>query len=71
MGHAKQKAEVAVEPLTVTVQTAVRLTGVSRDLLYREMKAERLATTKVRGRRLVVYKSLMQLVAPEAAEAAP
>jgi predicted DNA-binding transcriptional regulator AlpA len=72
MGHAKQKAAAATAtPLTVTIAKATELTGISRATVYRAMADESLQTTKVRGRRLVVYESLLKLVTPDPADAAP
>lgn len=51
-----------IEPLTVTVQDAVRMTGLSQPTLYRRMKDGDLKHTHVGRRRLISLASLRQLV---------
>ena len=50
------------EPLTVTVQTALKITGLGNTTLYALIKDGKLVTSKVRGRTLIDYQSLKALV---------
>jgi hypothetical protein len=54
----------ALEPLTVTVKEACRLTGLSVSTLYKKMAAEppQLERRKVGARTLIVYASLKKLL---------
>lgn len=55
-----------MDPILVTMKEAERISGLSRSSLYREMFAQRLASRKVRGRRLVETASLRALGTGEA-----
>lgn len=46
------------EPITVTVQQACALSGLSRTTIYRLISDKSLVVLKVRGRTLVTYASL-------------
>lgn len=60
-----------LEPLTVTVKEAARLLGVHPYTVYRMLDDGEVAEAKVRGRRLVVYRSLVALtVTPPTEESA-
>lgn len=48
-------------PLTVTVKEAARLLGVHPWTVYRMLDAGEVDEAKIRGRRLVVYRSLVAL----------
>jgi hypothetical protein len=43
-----------IEPLAVSVRRAAELAGVSRSLLYVEIKTRRLKSVLIRGRRLIL-----------------
>ena len=53
-----------IEPLTVTVKEAARLLGVGPWTVYRMLDAKQIEETKIGGRRLVVYRSLVALTVP-------
>jgi excisionase family DNA binding protein len=54
--------EVApIEPLTVRLAVAVRLTGISRSKLYELIAAGQIETVKVGRSTLVLYRSLKRL----------
>jgi excisionase family DNA binding protein len=57
----------ALEPLAVPVGTAIELSGLGRTKFYELIKHGELQTVVVGRRRLVNYRSLKALVAPEAA----
>jgi excisionase family DNA binding protein len=50
------------DPITVTIQQACELSGLSRTTIYRLIWDERLATLKVRGRTLITYASLSRIL---------
>ena len=50
------------EPLTVTINEAVRLVGISRSRMYELINAGDVSTVKLGGRRLVHLDSLQRLV---------
>jgi excisionase family DNA binding protein len=52
-----------MKPVTVTVENALRLSGLGRTKLYELMNQGRLKTVKIGRRRLVVFASLEALVA--------
>ncbi len=56
-------------PLTVTVKTACAFLGVGRTTMWALVKAERVKTTRVGRRRLIIFASLEALVAPAAGAA--
>ncbi len=49
-------------PITTTVQDAASLIGVSRNSIYRLLNEGKIASVKIRGRRLVKTDSLHALV---------
>jgi excisionase family DNA binding protein len=54
--------QTRLEPLTVTVQEARRLTGLGNTTLYRLIGEGKLRTVKVGARTLVIYPSLKLLL---------
>ena len=55
-------ADAAAERLAYSVDEAARLTGLSRDLLYDEMRRGNLAYIKVGRRRLITRQHLQQFL---------
>ena len=53
-------------PLTVTVETARKLSGLGHTKIWELIKDRKLATVSVGRRRLIIYASLEQLLSPEA-----
>jgi excisionase family DNA binding protein len=51
-----------LEPLTVTVQEARRLTGLGNTTIYKLIGQGKLRTTKIGARTLVIYPSLKSLL---------
>jgi len=51
-----------MQTLTTTVQGAASMIGVSRQSIYRLMNEGKIASVKIRGRRLVKTDSLVALV---------
>ncbi len=58
--------EQKIEPLTVRIATAVRITGLSRSRIYELIQSGELDTVKVGRATLVQYASLKQLTANRA-----
>ena len=56
--------EKKIEPLTVRISTAVRITGLSRSRIYELIQAGDLDTVKVGRATLVQYESLKALTTP-------
>jgi excisionase family DNA binding protein len=56
------------EALSLTVQDAVRLAGLSRTAIFDAVRAGHLASTKVGGRRLIMAASLRKLIGAEEAQ---
>ncbi|PZU06724.1 DNA-binding protein [Sphingomonas sp.] len=54
--------EQRIEPLTVRISTAVRITGLSRSRLYELIQTGDLETVKVGRATLVLYGSLKTLI---------
>lgn len=52
---------VFIEPLTVRISTAVKLTGISRSRIYELIESGDLETVKVGRSTLIPYKSLKML----------
>jgi excisionase family DNA binding protein len=50
------------EPLAVTVQEAIRVSGLSHSTIYELIKEGKLRTNKVAGRRLVFFESIKELL---------
>ena len=63
--------EQKIEPLTVRISTAVRITGLSRSRIYELIQSGDLDTTKVGRATLVQYQSLKRLTANETKEESP
>ena len=59
-----------IAPLTETINSAVNRSGLSRSTIYNLMRDGTLASTKVRGRRLVVSASLSNMLLGDHAVAA-
>ena len=57
-----EPAAVDIEPILVTVRTACRLVGLGPTKLYELLKAGAIESTKIGGKRLLVYQSLKGLV---------
>lgn len=57
--------EQKIEPLTVRISTAVRITGLSRSRIYELIQSGDLETVKVGRATLVQYRSLRSLTASE------
>lgn len=53
---------VSIEPISVTVPVAVRITGVTRTKLYEAVRAGKVATYKVGRSRLIDVKSLREFM---------
>ncbi|MEO8453866.1 MAG: helix-turn-helix domain-containing protein [Sphingomicrobium sp.] len=53
--------QLAIEPLTVRISTAVQLTGISRSRLYELIQSGDLETVKVGRSTLIPFKSLKTL----------
>jgi excisionase family DNA binding protein len=56
-----------VEPLTVTVPEALRLTGLGRTSLYRLIEEKKLRRVKVGARTLIDFATIKKLVAEASA----
>ena len=54
-----------MQSITITVNQAVRATGVSRTTIYKLIRERRLETVKIGARRLVTTKSILTLVGGE------
>nr|WP_167075312.1 excisionase family DNA-binding protein [Sphingomonas vulcanisoli] len=59
--------EKKIEPLTVRISTAVRITGLSRSRIYELIQSGELDTVKVGRATLIQYQSLKALTASEMA----
>ena len=55
---------IPIKPITVTVTTALAVTGLGRTKFYELVKAGRVRTVAIGRRTLVVYASLEELAAP-------
>jgi len=62
-----EPAAVEIEPILVTVRTACRLVGLGPTKLYELLNAGAIESTKIGGKRLLVYASLKKLAANTAA----
>lgn len=51
-----------MQPLTVTVDRAAELTGLSAPTIWRMIRREQIASTKCHGRRLINLRSLQAAV---------
>lgn len=58
----ESSAEAAPEPMTVRIDAACRLTGISRSQIYELIRAGRLETVKIGRVNLIRYHSLKRLV---------
>ena len=61
-GALASTAEAALEPLTIRVSAAVRLSGLSRSRIYELIHSGDLETHKVGRTTLIPYQSLKHLV---------
>ena len=57
-----QNTEQKSNPITVTVEEALRLIGIKRTFFYSLLKDGKIKTIKIGNRRLVIYTSLEELV---------
>ena len=55
------------KPISVTVKTARRLTGLGNTKIYELIKQQKLKTVAVGRRRLILYRSLEELIGVKAA----
>ena len=53
---------LSMQPLTVRISVAVRLTGIGRSKLYELIKAGELETMKIGGSTLIPYASLVRMI---------
>jgi hypothetical protein len=53
-----EKSDAGIQPLTVTIPEAIRLSGLSRSELYRQLSAGRIRARKSGSRTLIVWASL-------------
>jgi excisionase family DNA binding protein len=54
------------KPISVTVQTARKLTGLGNTTIYELIKQKKLKTVAIGRRRLILYRSLEELIGPGA-----
>ena len=54
------RVEVIAEPLAVTVETACKLSGLKRSLLYEKMKSGELRRSKVGNRTIILVEDLKE-----------
>lgn len=59
-----------ISPITETISSAASRSGLSRSTIYNLMRDGALASTKVRGRRLIVSASLSKVLLPDVEQAA-
>ena len=57
--------EKKIEPLTVRISTAVRITGLSRSRIYELIQSGDLSVKKVGRATLIVFADLKRMVTPE------
>lgn len=57
-------ADLPVEPLSVRVATAVKLTGIGRSTLYELINAGEIETIKIGRSTFIPYRSLKKLILP-------
>ena len=55
------------KPITITIATARKVSGLGHTTIWALIKARKLDTVSVGRRRLIVYSSLERLLSPEAA----
>ena len=60
--------ESAPAPLTVTFQTAKKLSGLGLTTLWKLVKEKRIEIVRIGGRSLITYRSLQALLTPTASE---
>jgi excisionase family DNA binding protein len=63
-------ATAQIEPLTVTVPEALRLTGLGRTSLYRLIEEKKLRRVKIGSRTLIDFGSIKELVESQVEQAA-
>jgi hypothetical protein len=61
----------SAKPLTVTVAMARELSGLGNTTIWALIKAGRLESTTIGTRRLVIYRSLEELLSPSSAVPSP
>lgn len=54
-----------MEPVTVSIEDATKLTGLGRDVLYQLMRIGKLKFNQVGTRRLIVFSSLKECAAEQ------
>ena len=54
-----EKSDAGIQPLTVTISEAIRLSGLSRSELYRQLSAGHIRARKSGSRTLIVWASLL------------
>lgn len=64
-----QNQQTQLKPVTVTVETALKLSGLGRTKFYQLANEGRIKTITIGRRRLVVFASLEALANPQAKEA--
>ena len=60
--------ESASAPLTVTFQTAKKLSGLGLTTLWKLVKEKRIEIVRIGGRSLITYRSLQSLLTPTASD---
>lgn len=60
-----------VNPITITVPTARRISGLGATTIWALIKRRKLETVSVGRRRLILYRSLEKLLLPEETTAPP
>jgi hypothetical protein len=63
--------ESVLEPLTVTVATARRISGLGNTTIWLLIKDQKLETVHIGRRTLITYRSLVALLAPLSARSRP
>jgi hypothetical protein len=65
-GAAAELIPTPLEPLTVTIQEAMRLTGVGRNSIINGIERGELESVKAFNRRLIIYPSIKRMIAERA-----
>ncbi len=65
------RADDALAPLTVTVATARRISGLGNTTIWGLIKDQKLETVHIGRRTLITYRSLVVLLAPLSARSRP
>lgn len=66
-GNTKPRTHAELEPITVTVDTARRLSGLGRSKIYDMIRTKQIESLTVDNRRLIVLASLRRRLQPSAA----